>query len=333
MNHRIVAAALCAALPAGVAPQPARIANHRGSIPILEYHLVTDRDSRWSRSAARFRGDLELLYSRGYRPITVAQLVDGNLDVPVGMSPVVITFDDASPGQFRYIERNGRIEVDPTSAVGVWLAFNRQHPDWKNRATFCLLSGAAAGHSFFGDKGIDGQKTEWRFEKLRFLSSQGFELCAHTLWHANLARYGDGEVQEQIARSVMAIDSAVPGYRVRTFALPFGKWPRNRALAIRGAWRNGRNGKEIRYAFDAVLEVAGPPVPPPGSPRFNPYALTRTQVVGDALEKLLDRMDRHDERSVTRAHFPDATASRSRRPAPGVCAQQNPVTGRCALGH
>ena len=277
----------------------ARAPDTLGRIPILEYHIVGDRDSRWGRSATRFRKDLELLYARGYRPISVAQLVDGEIDVPAGMSPVVFTFDDASPSQFRYVERAGKREVDPTSAVGIWLAFNREHPDWKNRATFCLLSGADAGHAFFGNKGIDGQKTEWRFEKLRFLVAQGFELCGHTLWHANLAKYDDRTVQEQIARGVLAIDSAVAGYRVRTFSLPLGIWPKHRELATRGSWRDPRSGREVTYQFDAVLEVGGPPVPSPRSEKFNAHRLTRIQVFGPALEQALDRLDASGGRFVS----------------------------------
>jgi len=225
--------------------------------------------------------------------------VDGAIDIPAGMSPVVVTFDDASPSQFRYVERDGTREIDPSSAVGIWIAFNRTHPDWKNRATFCVLSGAAAGHNLFGDRGIEGQKSAWRLEKLRYLADQGFELCAHTLWHADLAKYSDAVVQEQIARNVLAIDSAVSGYRVRTFALPLGDWPRNRALATAGTWRDPKSGREVRYAFDAVLEVSGTPVPSPASNRFNPHALQRIQVIGDALEKMLDRLDASGERFVS----------------------------------
>ena len=181
----------------------------------------------------------------------------------------------------------------------IWLAFSRTHPDWKTRATFCLLSGASAGHNFFGDKGIEGQKSAWRLEKLRFLAEQGFELCAHTVWHADLAKYGDLIVQEQIARNVLAIDSAISGYRVRTFALPLGSWPKNRALARAGRWKDPRSGREVQYAFDAVLKVSGSPVPSPSSDTFNPHALERIQVFAGELEKLLDRLDRAGDRYVS----------------------------------
>lgn len=279
------------ALPAALGAQATRAPRKDGRVPILEYHLIGGEDGRWSRSAASFRKDLELLYARGYRPVTVSEVVDKKLDIPAGTSPVVFTFDDASPGQFRYLERNGQLEVDPESAVGIWLAFSAKHPDWRKKATFCLLPAAAAGHAFFGDKGIEGQKTEWRFKKVRFLAEQGFELCNHTLWHAQLNKYDDRMVQEQIARGVLAIDSAVAGYRVRTFALPLGIWPRNRALASAGSWTNPKTGQVVRYQFDAVLEVSGQPSPGPWSAGFNPHSLNRQQVLGNSLATVLDKLE------------------------------------------
>lgn len=261
-------------------------------VPVLEYHLIGEKNTRWGRSVEGFRSDLQLLYDRGYRPITVAQLIDRRFDIPAGTSPVVFTFDDASPSQFQYIEKNGTLEIDPRSAVGIWLAFSRAHPDWGTRATFCLLSGAEAGRSFFGDKGIEGQKGEWRMRKVRFLADQGFELCNHTLWHAALNKYPDDKVQEQVARGVLAIDSAVAGYRVRTFALPLGLWPRNRALAQAGAWTDPKGGRVTRYRFDAVLEVTGAFGGTPFGPGFNPLSIPRFQVIGDNLKGLLDTVEK-----------------------------------------
>jgi Polysaccharide deacetylase len=266
--------------------------NPLGRIPILEYHLIAEQDSRWGRARDGFRRDLELLYQRGYRPVTVAQVIDRRLDLPAGTSPVVFTFDDASPGQFRYIERDGHLEVDPESGVGIWLDFSARHPDWQLHATFCLLPAASAGHAFFGEKDIEGQKTAWRFPKLRFLQEKGFELCAHTLWHANLSTLSDAGVQEQIARSLLAIDSAVPGLRVRTFALPLGIWPKNRQLAREGSWKDPKTGRVVTYRFDAILEVSGGAARSPGAPEFDPLRLPRIQVIGNNLARELDRLEK-----------------------------------------
>jgi hypothetical protein len=276
-----------------------RVPNELGRIPILEYHLLGDSDTRWHVERNHFRRDLERLYASGYRPVTVSEMVDRKIDLPAGLSPVVFTFDDAGPSQFSYIDNNGTLEIDPNSAVGIWLAFHKEHPDWRNKATFCVLSGGAAGHSFFGEKGIDGQKSEWRFRKMRFLAQEGFELCGHTLWHANLGKYSDAVVQEQIARGTLAIDSAVPGYRVRTFALPLGVWPKNRALAVAGEWKNPRGGKIARYDFDAVLEVSGGPARSPYDAAFDPKKLTRIEVFANALEKMLDQLDASGNRYVS----------------------------------
>ena len=273
--------------------------NELGRIPVLEYHLIGDKEARWERERGQFRKDLELLYARGYRPISASELVDKKIDLPRGLSPVVFTFDDASPGQFRYIEKNGQLEIDPGSAVGIWLDFAKEHPDWKNKAVWCMLSGAEAGRSFFGDKGIEGQKTEWRHRKVKFLADQGFELCNHTLWHAQLSKYPDAFVQEQIARLQLAVDSAVPGYRIRTFALPLGLWPKNRALAEKGSWKDPKSGKVVTYDHDVILEVSGGPNVSPHDPAFNGLSVDRVQVYANELQKTLDYLDKSGTRYVS----------------------------------
>jgi hypothetical protein len=268
-----------------------RAPNRLGRIPILEYHVIGDHEAHWTIEPDHFRRDLQMLYDRGYRPISVSQLIDRQISVSAGMTPVVFTFDDASPSQFRYLEHDGQLEIDPNSAIGIWLDFHAKHPDWENHATFCVLPAASAGHAFFGERGIEGQRSAWRFKKLQFLVQQGFELCDHTLWHANLAKYSDAVVQEQIARGSMAIDSALPGYHIRTFALPLGIWPKNRALARAGTWTDPRSGRVITYRFEAVLEVSGGPTRSPYDPAFDPLRLPRVEVYGTALEHTLDALD------------------------------------------
>ena len=278
-------------------------ADLQGRIPVLEYHVIAgEKNSLYTRTAASYRADLEEAYKRGFRPITIAQMLDKDFrDVPAGMSPVVVVFDDASDSQFRYIEQNGKLEIDPTSAVGIWLDFAKTHPGWKNRATFCMLNGGAAGHNFFGDgPKYGGQKKEWRFQKVRWLADQGFELCDHTLWHMQLNKYPDAAVQEQIARNAMGIDSAVPGYKIRTIALPYGLWPKNRPLAWQGSWTDPKTGQTHSYKFEAVLEVAGGPALSPYDAKFNPKSINRIEAIGDDIRHQLARLDSTKTRFVAK---------------------------------
>ena len=80
-----------------------RAFNELGAIMILEYHRIGDPERRWTRTPAGLRRDLELLWENGYRPISLGALIAGSIALPAGSSPVVVTFDDSSPGQFRYI--------------------------------------------------------------------------------------------------------------------------------------------------------------------------------------------------------------------------------------
>src|SRR2546423_5104946 len=57
---------------AATAASPNRIPNEMGRIMVLEYHLITDHNGLYARERGQFRKDLELLYSRGYRPVNIA---------------------------------------------------------------------------------------------------------------------------------------------------------------------------------------------------------------------------------------------------------------------
>lgn len=290
-----------ASSPAAPGSAPAGAPNLQGRIPVLEYHVIGgDKNALYTRTVASYKNDLEQAYKLGYRPITIAQMLDKDFrDVPAGHSPVVVVFDDASDSQFRYLDQNGKLVIDPTSAVGIWEDFAKTHPGWKPRAVFCMLNGAAAGHNFFGDSPkFNGQKKEWRFQKVKYLADQGYELCDHTVWHARLDKFPDAVVQEQIARNAMGIDSAVPGYKIRTLALPYGIWPKNRSLAWQGSWTDPKTKQTHSYKFDAVLEVSGGPTRSPYDPQFNPKSITRIEAIGDDIVKSLTKLAQTDTRMV-----------------------------------
>jgi hypothetical protein len=259
---------------------PSRAPNELGSIMILEYHRIGEPESRWTRSPASLRRDLERLWEEAYRPIPLTDLIRGAIHLPAGTSPVVFTFDDSSPGQFRYLERNDELQVDPDCAVGIFEAFARLHPEFPPRATFYVLPAAAEPNRLFG-------QPEHEARKLRYLVSHGFDLGNHTLWHADLSKYPEVVVRAQLALAQQRIEQLVPGYRLRTLALPMGNYPRQMEWAIRG------HAGGASYTHEGIFRVAGGPAPSPFSARFDPYHLPRIQVVGAALADWVQYFDRH----------------------------------------
>jgi peptidoglycan/xylan/chitin deacetylase (PgdA/CDA1 family) len=275
--------------------------NELGRVMILEYHKIDYPEERWTRTPENFRRDLETLYAHGYRLQSLNDLLDGKITVGAGFTPVVLTFDDSSPGQFRYIERNGTLEIDPKSGIGVLEAFIQERPDFGRAATFFVLPGASRPNRLFDQPEHEGRK-------LKFLVSRGYEIGNHTLWHANLGKYPEPVVRQQIAEAQQWIQRHVPDYRIRTLALPHGVYPRDVSWALRGT------AKGVTYSHDAILMVAGGAAPSPFSRSFDPQRLPRIQAVERDLAYWLDHFTkRPEERFVSDGDPGTVTVPSARR--------------------
>ncbi len=284
--RRLAAAALAglvlAAAPGVAAAAGPLAANEAGRIMILEYHRIDYPEERWTRTPENFRRDLETLYARGYRLAALNDLLDGIVRAPAGTTPVVLTFDDSSPGQFRYLDDRGTPEIDPKSGVGILEAFASEHPDFGRAATFFVLPGASRPNRLF-------DQPEHAGRKLRFLVEHGYEIGNHTLWHANLGKYGEATVRAQLAEAQVWVQRHVPDYKFRVLALPHGVYPRDVTWALSGA------AKGATYRHDAILMVAGGAAPSPFVKGFNPLRLPRIQAVERDLAYWLGHFDKHPQ--------------------------------------
>jgi hypothetical protein len=253
--------------------------NELGRVMILEYHKIDYPEDRWTRTPENFRRDLETLYARGYRLQSLNGLVEGRITVPAGTTPIVLTFDDSSAGQFRYLEHNGTLEIDPKSGIGVLEAFIKEKPDFGRAATFFVLPGAKAPNNLFNQPEHDGRKLRWLVE-------HGYELGNHTLWHANLGKYDEATVRAQLAEAQVWVQRHVPDYRFKTLALPHGVYPKEVSWALNGT------AKGTSYRHEAILMVAGGAAPSPFVRSFNPVRLPRIQAVENDLRYWLNHFDR-----------------------------------------
>lgn len=230
-------------------------ANELGQVPVIMYHrIVTDPESPLDRTPEELRAELTRLAREGYVPITAAEFARGRIDVPAGRSPVVLTFDDGTPGHFALDERG---EPRPDTAVGVLLEVARRHPGFRPVATFYVNSDPFQ----MGDRAAEG---------LRWLADHGFEVGNHTWSHADLSALDKKGVQREIGRLEERI-AALSGRRTTTLAYPFGAKPR------RGSWARAKEGE---YSFRGIFLAGWRPSVSPFHADFDADSIMRIQSAG-----------------------------------------------------
>ncbi len=246
------------------------------SFPVLEYHLIGSEEKRWTRTADNFRKDLEWLHANGYYPMNLRDILTGFEGLPAGKTPVVLTFDDTSSSQFRYLP-NG--EVDPNCAAGIIKAFHDKHPkDWPLRATFFILI-----QTNNPDRNIFGQPEhpEYKQKKLKQLIDWGMEVGSHTYSHDRLSDISFQSAAYSLARSSQELTNLC-GIAPVSLAMPMGLYPTNEAL-FSGQYQ------KIKYDFKLVCEVAGGKQPALNSAKFNPYHINRIQTINSEWKKFFNR--------------------------------------------
>jgi peptidoglycan/xylan/chitin deacetylase (PgdA/CDA1 family) len=267
-------------LLAGCAPKPAvQLAKSNttwsfNKFPVLEYHLIARPESRWTRTPENFRADLEWLRANNYYPVNLKDILDGFPGLPAGKTPVVLTFDDSSSSQFRYLPDG---ELDPDCAIAIIRSFSEKHPkEWPMRATFFIVIGTNNP-----DRNIFGQ-TEYRFRKLQQLTAWGMEVASHTYWHDRLNKTRPELAHYSLARSYQMLKE-LSSQEVVSLALPMGLYPSDEAGTFKTTYQ------KISYDFILACEVAGGLQPAPNTPEYNPFHIHRIQTIWPEWAKFFKR--------------------------------------------
>lgn len=270
------------------APQPLTPAqlqqfrpNELGEIPVLMYHTflpgVSEADDVWNRTPDEFRGDLQYLYTHGYYLTSMHDFVTGDIDIPAGKTPVILTFDDGAESQFRYlVQPDGSKIIDPNCALGILEAMYKEHPDFGRAGVFYILP-----LSPFANDDDKNHQRPYAKEKLEFLLAHGYELGNHTVHHPDLSKMTNPQIMQEIAGGTDGIHSYVPTAPVETIALPFGMYPpHGDTTLLEGFDLDGRH-----YGFKAAMMVGAEPAPSPFDKRRDLLWTPRIRGSGDQLVK------------------------------------------------
>lgn len=258
--------------------------NEAGKIMVLMYHNIGEEEKEWVRTPANFLKDMETLYEKGYRPVSLKEYVSGSITTEQGFTPVVITFDDGNLNNFEYLE-NG--EINGESAVGLLMGFHEKHKDFPLEATFFLY-----GELPFRQKSLISKK-------LNFLVENGMDVGNHTKDHNGFKNAGKEEIQEQIGRQAQYLEKTLgrDDYEISTLALPFGERPKDETLT---EYLAAGSCDSIPYENIAILNVGWNPAYSPYDNRFDHTGIPRvraseTKVDNVGLYNYLDYFDRHPE--------------------------------------
>jgi peptidoglycan/xylan/chitin deacetylase (PgdA/CDA1 family) len=242
-----------------------------GKIPVIMYHDIgkSGKNTPLDRTVASFEKDLQLLYDKGFYLVNAADIVANRLDVPLGRTPVALTFDDARRTQFNLIQTDQGPQVDPNCALGVMERFVKTHPDWKMRATFFVLPKSKATQESFGQAGMGK-------EKVAYLVKSGCEIANHSILHKSFSPYTAAQIQQEVGGADKLVTDLNPEVTMETLALPMGKYPKNKALwplLLKG------NHQGHSYSYKAAFAAAYRPMPSPASKKYNPLFIERVNSV------------------------------------------------------
>ncbi len=229
--------------------------NELGNVPIMMYHKIIDMKNDeteytlgnvdkdgYNRTTEAFRNDLEFYYKEGYRMIRLDDYINGDIDVPLGKSPLILTFDDGDKTNFNVLGKNedGTLKIDPNCAVGILEEFKNKYKDFNVTATFFVMDG------LFGQE-------EYNEEILNWLVLHGYDIGNHTKTHVNFKNANETKSQEEVGYIYEKLESIIPGKYVNIVALPYGspgdKNHPNYKYVLNGVY----NGK--KYNTSAALRV------------------------------------------------------------------------------
>lgn len=198
--------------------------NELGSVPIMMYHGIQnmknsetkytggniDKDG-YQRTSEAFINDLEFYYQSGYRMIRLEDYINGIIDVELGKSPIILTFDDGLDNNIKVtgLDSNGEIIIDPNSAVGILESFKKKYPDFNVTATFFVNGG------LFNQPEYDEKILKW-------LVNNGYDIGNHSYNHVDFKKVDINKTQTEIGSIYEKLEEIIPGEYVNIVALPFG---------------------------------------------------------------------------------------------------------------
>ncbi|MGD0575677.1 MAG: hypothetical protein ABSB61_10000 [Anaerolineales bacterium] len=283
-------------LPATVWPEDPEVA-------VLVYHRFLPDTAPYSTTTKMrlkdFRIHLQRLYDAGYSLIPLEDWLNGNLTLPAGRRPLILTMDDLFFADQIFLNEEGQPSTD--SGIGVLWQFSQEHPDFG----FSVALFANLGDKDYANEEVNGRfllgkdwqdslakVIVWCLEHNAFPYNHTFTHPRLDLTPANVItwelRENDDTLRSFLARAgredlVSKLDNLV--------ALPYSIWPTSEGEKKLLETYISPEGKPVQAIFEADYAYRPKYMPAPYSAAFDRYHLPRMEGLNSAIDLLETKKD------------------------------------------
>jgi len=264
-------------------------------VPILLYHRFKTNRPSTSNIVSRldFQDELEKLYASGYVTISIERWLAGDLRVPEGKRPLVLSMDDLFYRNQIVLTSNGT----PSDQTGLGLAwkFSQEHPDFGfHWALFANL-----GDKPFGDGETLAERDIQLANVIVWCLENDAMVYNHTYRHVRF-KYTNGlGVTAELKSNDLSLRRLLtlvnrqdliskPG---NLFALPAGQWPRTKdAQTALYGYKNPER-KPLQAIFDVDFIARPNFMSAPYTKKFDRWKLPRMVADLPAVKYLTEKKD------------------------------------------
>lgn len=273
-------------------------------VAVLLYHrFIPDSALPYSTTVKTrlgdLKNDLQRLYDAGYSLIPLEDWLNGNLVLPAGRRPLILTMDDLFFADQIFLDPDGQPAAD--TGIGVLWRFSQAHPDFG----FSVALFPNLGDKYYANERLNGRFVlgeNWQdslAKAIVWCIDHNAMVYNHTYNHPRL----DLTPGDKLIWELNQNDVTLNSYLTRAgrqdlipkldnlVALPFSIWPSSDAGKKVLEQYVSPEGKPVQAIFEADYAVRPRYMPAPYLPTFDRYHLPRMEGLNDAIDLMVSKKD------------------------------------------